>query len=70
MQITLWSRDRLESLVKDLIEENKRLHRINWGRMIGVIFFVSWTAMVCLYFFPTANVSPLKCSVKTPQSSK
>lgn len=61
MQISLWSRDTLERLVKDLIEENKRLTRVNWGRAIGIIFFAGWLCTVCVYLTsPNPNMKSCK----------
>lgn len=70
MQLSLWKRETLESLVRDLQEENKRLQRINFGRVLAVVFFTFWFVLVCLYFSPPNKESSSKCSVRTSTSSK
>lgn len=70
MQISLWSRENLEKLVKDLREENARLHRINFGRVIAVVFFTFWAVMVWSYLSHAGNSQSCNCSHKVCGVSK
>lgn len=71
MQSMKWSRDRLEHLNAELLEENKRLHRINFGRVIAVIFFLTWAAIAWNYLTSTnQSTQSSKCSVRGYSSNK
>jgi hypothetical protein len=66
-----WQRETLERLNAELLEENKRLHRINFGRVIAVVFFLTWAAIAWNYLTSTnPNSQSSKCSVKGYSSSK
>lgn len=63
MQAMKWSRDSLERLNADLLEENKRLTRVNYGRLIGVAFFLAWAIVTCIYLTsPSPNTKSCKAS--------
>ena len=72
MQAMKWSRDNLEAMVKDLLEENKRLTRINWGRILALAFFIFWAVTVWNYFwtYPQQSIKPSKCFAEGISSKK
>ena len=70
MQASKWSRENLEMLVQDLLEENKRLTRINWGRIIAIVFFLAWAIVTWSYFSPVKNSPSCKCAAKGCSVSK
>lgn len=51
----------------ELLEENKRLNRINFGRVVGIVFFLGWTLLVCVYL---TSPSPNTQSCKVLQAEK
>lgn len=61
------STDRLQ----ELLEENKRLHRINFGRLIAVGFFMFYAITVWTYLTSTpVNSKCFRCSAKDCSLSK
>ncbi len=47
--------------LQELLEENKRLHRTNWGRILALSFFLFWAVVVCIYLTsPTPNTKSCK----------
>jgi hypothetical protein len=71
MQAMKWQRETLERLNAELLEENKRLRRINFGRVIAVVFFLTWAAIACNYLTSTpASTQSYKCSAKAYPSNK
>lgn len=70
MQPMKWSRERLEELNADLLEENKRLHHTNWGRIFALTFFIFWAVVVCIYLTsPSLNTKSCKV-LQTEKHSK
>ena len=60
MQAMKWQRENLEALVKDLLEENKRLTRINFGRVVAVVFFTFW-AVIAWNYLTSPNPNTKSC---------